>query len=328
MPHDLNWRREITSRVQQHRARRRRPGDTDVSMEFDFPPQEAFTVTEEPVIRERMFRRLAGADFRGDELGQTGPATSAEPASTESPKVIRFPRSLTATASEPLIHEQPIPDLLEPVADVAPRIMDVAETEPTLPTELLLQAPDSLRQAEQMELLPSFEDIHLEAGHVRADSESEVIPRPAPLQQRLIGGLVDFAVVGSAAALFEFAFRRLAEDDPHSRMALMFALLVSGILWILFQYLFLVHGEGTPGMRFAQLELVTFEGKPVSADARRWRAMASTLSAVSVGLGYAWALVDEDRLGWHDRITGTLLHSSAEQSTRGTEVWTDFISGM
>lgn len=328
MPQDLNWRREITSRVQQHRARRHRPGDTDVSMEFDFPPQEALTVTEEPVIRERMFRHLAASDFRADEFARTGPATLADPAGAESPKVIRFPRSLTATASEPLIREQPIPDLIQPVADVAPRIIDVAEPEPTLNAELPLQVAESPRQPEQMELLPSFDDIHLEAGHIRADIESEVIPRPAPLQQRLIGGLVDFAVVGSAGALFEFTFRRLAEDDPHSRMALMFALLVSGALWILFQYLFLVHGEGTPGMRFAQLELVTFEGKPVSSDARRWRAMASTLSAVSVGLGYAWALVDEDQLGWHDRISGTLLHSSAEQSSHGTEVWTDFISGI
>jgi hypothetical protein len=24
-----------------------------------------------------------------------------------------------------------------------------------------------------------------------------------------------------------------------------------------------------------------------------------------MGLGYAWALVDEDRMGWHDRISRT-----------------------
>jgi hypothetical protein len=40
---------------------------------------------------------------------------------------------------------------------------------------------------------------------------------------------------------------------------------------------------------------------------RQTRAAASALSAFSIGLGYAWALVDEDRLGWHDRISQTHL---------------------
>jgi hypothetical protein len=29
-----------------------------------------------------------------------------------------------------------------------------------------------------------------------------------------------------------------------------------------------------------------------------------------MGLGFAWALVDEDCLGWHDRITRTYLRRS------------------
>jgi hypothetical protein len=43
---------------------------------------------------------------------------------------------------------------------------------------------------------------------------------------------------------------------------------------------------------------------------RQTRAAASALSAFSIGLGYAWALVDEDRLGWHDRISRTHLRAA------------------
>jgi hypothetical protein len=43
---------------------------------------------------------------------------------------------------------------------------------------------------------------------------------------------------------------------------------------------------------------------------RRWRAVASMLSGCSIGLGFAWALVDEDTLGWHDRITQTHLRTA------------------
>ncbi len=40
---------------------------------------------------------------------------------------------------------------------------------------------------------------------------------------------------------------------------------------------------------------------------RRWRVLASYLSAVSLGMGYAWVFLDEDSLCWHDRITHTYL---------------------
>jgi uncharacterized RDD family membrane protein YckC len=47
------------------------------------------------------------------------------------------------------------------------------------------------------------------------------------------------------------------------------------------------------------------KGEQVSLAQRRWRALATTLSALSLGLGFAWSFVDEDTLGWHDRISQT-----------------------
>ena len=40
----------------------------------------------------------------------------------------------------------------------------------------------------------------------------------------------------------------------------------------------------------------------------RWRRI---LSALSLGLGYAWCMLDEDQLCWHDRITKT--HSAPKR---------------
>jgi hypothetical protein len=31
-----------------------------------------------------------------------------------------------------------------------------------------------------------------------------------------------------------------------------------------------------------------------------------------MGLGYAWAMVDEDRMGWHDRISRTHVREVSE----------------
>lgn len=311
-----NWRREVASRVQLHRARRRRGGDTDAAMEFDFGAEEALAVTEEPVVRERQNRRN-----RPLPEEDTDPAVQ-QVVIPRTRKIIRFPIQPAMATSYPPAGCSPEPEIAPPEYTAPPRIVEQAEDltcEPETAAEFERIAP--LEPAQQLELLPSFEDIQLEPGHHSAKIETEVVPHPASLQQRFFAGLVDIIVVVLAAASFDLTFVRLAEDDPHSRMALLCGLAVSAVLWVLFQYLFLVHGTGTPGMRLAQLELATFEGRPASAWACRCRALASTLSALSIGLGYAWALVDEDQLGWHDRITRTLLCSSSRPPESRTEIW-------
>jgi len=67
-------------------------------------------------------------------------------------------------------------------------------------------------------------------------------------------------------------------------------------------------------MRAVGLELCAFDGEAAAIRARRNRAFAATLSALSVGLGFLWAFVDEDTLGWHDRISETYLKSSSQHS--------------
>jgi uncharacterized RDD family membrane protein YckC len=174
--------------------------------------------------------------------------------------------------------------------------------------------------AEQLEL-PNFDDIQLEATHQQVMPELELGPQPAALGQRMMAGLVDSAIVLAAAAAFNLTFTQLAEENPHSRMAWLCAVAVGGVLWTLYQYTFLVHGHGTPGMHLAQLELAKFDGKPVSAFDRRCRAVASALSGFSLGLGFLWALVDEDQLGWHDRMTRTLIRSAIQPEMSRDTVW-------
>jgi uncharacterized RDD family membrane protein YckC len=57
----------------------------------------------------------------------------------------------------------------------------------------------------------------------------------------------------------------------------------------------------------AGLRLSRFDGSRVPRRIRRWRVLASVLSGFSFGLGYAWCVLDEDQLSWHDRITRTYL---------------------
>jgi len=217
------------------------------------------------------------------------------------------------------VEEVMLEELVGPALE-APRILDAPEIEngflesdflvETEPVPVMPASPP----AEQMQLLPNFADIHLEPEASRLTDELDAIPHAAPLSQRGVAGMVDGALVLIASAIFALTFLELAEEAPQSRLTMACVLAVGGIFWMVFQNLFLTYGRRTPGMKLAQLELCTFEGKPAPLSARKSRALASALSGFAIGLGYFWAFIDEDRLGWHDRISQTYLRSSSQPS--------------
>ncbi len=310
---DPTWRREIISRVQQHRARqRRRPVDPN-AMELDFPAEDPHTFGDPeeglmPPPPERFHEIVIPQKMVKPVMGRPEPT-----------KVIRFPR--TQPAYIPTVEEVMLTELEQAApAPEAPRIMEAyepetmeIELEPIDPFEVEPVARPSL-QGQQMDLLPNFDDIHLEPEGPRIDKDDEVIPRPAPMHQRLVAGLVDVGIVFLATATFAVTFVEAADGIPHSNMTMLCVLAAGAIFWLVFQYIFLVYRRATPGMNFAGLELCTFDGKSTTMFERQCRAAASALSGFSMGLGYFWALVDEDRVGWHDRISRTHVRPSTQQS--------------
>ena len=320
---ELAWRKEVVSRVQQHRARRRRPADPN-ALELDFSADSPYSFGAEPGDHalppppERFAEIVIPQNIVPQNMVQQNMAKQ------EPPKVIRFPRPQPAyvpTVEEVRLDEL---ELAEPVPET-PRIIEAFEPEALEPGAF---EPGPLRasaagatamESQQMELLTSFADIRLEPEEERIEDDLDVIPRPAPLSRRFVSGLIDAGIVFIATGAFAFTFAELAEEMPQSRTALACMLAASGIFWLLFQYIFLTYRRATPGMRLAQLELCTFEGTPTSMFARQCRALACALSCFSIGLGYAWALVDEDRLGWHDRISRTHLRASTQHSAFGTQ---------
>lgn len=278
-PEQPQWRNEVSSRLRQHRARKRGEKISD-SMEFDFPD----------------------------------PASLASEASTKPsrrlPKIIRFPSSQpepNLSARMPFEAEGHTWQNLPIQTPDAPRILDAGEA--PAPVEV----PGQAKAPEQMQLLPSFDDIQLDASEHRSAAEPENSTHAAPLRLRAIAAGVDAGLVLFAATIFGITFRQTADGLPQAKLAPLFALAVVGSLWMLYQYVFLVHSSGTPGMFLSQLELVTFDGKRPRLITRRFRALACAISAGSLGLGYGWAFIDEDQLGWHDRMTQTLLRECSQE---------------
>jgi uncharacterized RDD family membrane protein YckC len=127
----------------------------------------------------------------------------------------------------------------------------------------------------------------------------------ASMSRRVAASLIDAGFVLVAFALFVAVFYRITGAIPDLMAAVESAVPVLAILWFGYQYLNLVHTGTTPGLRIARLQLNCFDGNTVPLGKRRWRVVTSILSLASLGLGYAWSLIDEDQLCWHDRVTAT-----------------------
>ena len=198
---------------------------------------------------------------------------------TAEPKVIEFPRSAEVIAEE----------LAEPVPE-APRILE-APPEELAPPEFggVSLAPITLEEH-------SIE-VEVEPTHLRVAARG----------LRIFSGLADTFLVLCAAGLFAGILVQMTGTLPRTRLSLVVEIAIPAFFWAVYHYIFLVYGATTPGMRLANLRLSTFEGGHVVAEQRRWRALAMVVSCISVGFGFAWALLDPDGLCWHDKITRTYL---------------------
>jgi hypothetical protein len=214
-----------------------------------------------------------------DQLPQpTAPTTAPATA-----RIIEFPRSWTPTPP-------PLDELADPVLNRdRPRILEAPDVIP--PPPALGGITIEPAQQPEMERRPGI-DIPLQS---------------APLARRVLAAGVDGVIIAAAGALFGFIFWKLtASRPPRLQIAGLIAGL-SGLFWAVYQYLLLVYSGTTPGLLIARLELARFDGSPAGRRLRRWRVLASFLSAASLGMGYAWVFLDEDALCWHDRITHTYL---------------------
>jgi uncharacterized RDD family membrane protein YckC len=114
-------------------------------------------------------------------------------------------------------------------------------------------------------------------------------------------------IVASALSAFAAIFLRFNPVRSPLPLVAALAAVITVMLWTAYQFVFVVHTGSTPGLRAAHLKIAKFDGSPANRRLRRWRVLASFLSAASAGLGYLWCFLDQDSLCWHDRITRTFL---------------------
>ena len=170
----------------------------------------------------------------------------------------------------------------------------------------ILEVPEDIMPAVQGSLFPEIRlDADEEEGASPREPEIEVPLPVAPLSERLMAALTDLGVVIAAGLLFAGMAWRALPGIPHAKPFWMMLGAVTVLLWAVYQHLFLLYAGRTLGMSMRGIRLSTFDGQTPQWKQRRRRARFMFISFAAVTLGFLWALVDEDALCWHDRISRT-----------------------
>ena len=241
--------------------------------------------------------------------------------------LIEFPRQLIAARrARPRIAEGP----LREDADAAPNSsqLRIFEVEPAQ----ISSAPstETVTPVWASILLDAQPVTHLDAHAAElaaAQLEAHYAPIPvalprtqvAPVELRLMASAVDGAIIlasfialtGIASATANFASTRLTPgtlgtSEPVAISLPITAIAVTATLalfWTIYHLLFFTFSEATPGMNYARISLCTFTDENPTRKAMRRRILGTLLAAAPLGLGFLWAWLDDERLGWHDRLS-------------------------
>jgi uncharacterized RDD family membrane protein YckC len=120
-----------------------------------------------------------------------------------------------------------------------------------------------------------------------------------------VAAAVDGIVVLLGTLLFAGLAYWAGVDFTLTKSVLLIPVAIGAVVTVLYRGLWCLANSDTPGMRFAGLRLVDFDGRRPKREHRMVRQFAGVLSLASAGVGLLWALVDEESLTWHDHISKT-----------------------
>ena len=328
------WKQELNERLAATRSRRLRIQGEQVPLPGMEPAADNAPPTRASRLAAKVAQRYANAPSYSEVLThQAKPRLEAAPAAApiaELPPPPIVEPYVAATAAEKIPVVVVAQVVAEVVAEDEPVAMPIAANLLEYPRELVAARKARPRLAEgplreEKDQLKIFEvapeaisqtvkigaaatdwlPIRLDAEPVTdtAPSAPGIPMKAALLEDRLMAGIFDLALVVAAFALFVLVFVACTAHPPTGKPALIAAALALGGFFVLYQYLFFKFAEGTPGMRYAKIALCTFDDENPTRQAMCRRVFFLLLAAAPLGMGFIWACFDPDRLGWHDRMS-------------------------
>jgi uncharacterized RDD family membrane protein YckC len=225
--------------------------------------------------------------------------------------LLEFPRQLVAPRkARPTLALGPLRETAAPMTGQL-RIFEV-EPEQISPEPTVPEPEPEWKSIWLDSATPPTVDVTIEPEKVQ---RPDLAPAPMPPQvasigRRAMAAAVDAILILAGTVAFGAAFIAISDRlpvpegpvtlGPPVAVAAIATLLV---LAVCYQWLFFSFSDQTPGMRYARIGLCTFSDEnPTRAQMRR-RLWMSLLALAPLGLGVLWALLDNERMGWHDRLS-------------------------
>lgn len=107
--------------------------------------------------------------------------------------------------------------------------------------------------------------------------------------------------------LYGLLGQRIVQSSPFNALLVGVLALIGAGIAIGYPVGFWVLLGQTPGKLLLGLRIMRVNGRPISIRCALVRYAGYWLSALPLGLGFLWVLVDARRQGWHDKLAGTYV---------------------
>lgn len=129
----------------------------------------------------------------------------------------------------------------------------------------------------------------------------------APIGRRAAAACVDALIVFGGFLLFLGIHRFWAGELVFDRVGALAYTAVYLLLFAFYKLLAALRSGRSPGLRLLGLRILHFDGRPPNRRQRVLRVFAGFGSVLPAGIGLFWALMDEERLTFHDHISETFI---------------------
>jgi uncharacterized RDD family membrane protein YckC len=242
-------------------------------------------------------------DLDGGEMYE-----AVEAAQPIAANLIEFPREIVATRRmRPRITEAF-------VEDESPQQLSIFEVDPNTVSTVPMGAAATTVE-EPTWIGSSWQQIELEEQPQPLPDYYALQPDApklyqAPFSRRMMATMVDAALILSLVWGTAYLVASHVDHLPSLRISEVLGVIVTLGFAALYEWFFLKFAKVTPGMRYAQLSLCTFDDQVPTAAQVKERMKAMLISVLPVGLGVVWSIFDEDQMSWHDRLSKTYLRLS------------------
>jgi uncharacterized RDD family membrane protein YckC len=184
---------------------------------------------------------------------------------------------------------------------------DVRERPPQRPVPRPRPKPS---QTERLEIQVQPELDFSSSPYDRARPQTALVP-VAGLAHRRSAFFIDLCFLALTCAgfvgLFLFASRSAGGELTLGKSDAIVYVAIAYLFYALYFSLFVTVAGSTPGMQLRGLSIVRLDGSLPDTRQLLWRVFGYLLSGATLMIGFFWALWDEDRFTWHDRISQTYI---------------------